>query len=368
LNREQTRRAISIFYAGLLLLLVILVAVAAFRLLHVLVILLFGVMIAHAIGPYIATMERRGIPRAVGVLGIYVALLLVLIGTGWLVLPPLVRDTAAFVATLPDLIRSLEDLPSPWFDWLEQIDVPEELAQIASDLAGALAQNLATIIGVPLVALELLASVFSVLVFAFLFSIGGDRITGFILSFVHPDSRDQTAEVLHHMGTRLGAFVRSSLLVMTAVGLLTYVGLVLLGVPFPHLLAIVAFFLEAIPMLGPVLAAIPAIILALFDSPLTAVWVTILYIVVQQVESYVIVPIVHGSQLRINPFTLLLAILVGSSLFGLLGALIAVPVAAVLQVFVLEVVVPWRRRQIERDLARSDAPEETAPTNHDEDQ
>ncbi len=340
------RHALSIFLGGLLLFFAIVLLIVLYQLFNLLVVLFLGMMLAQAISPAIHQMERRRIPRPLGVLLIYALLAAIVSSVGWLILPPLAADLSALLARLPELADGLVVFLTPWRELLERFQLLEEVREGLRQVAGNLAQSFITFITLPLAIVNIVVSFFTVFVFAFLFSVRGGRIQSFLLSLVHPDQRADWERVLRKMGDRVGGFVRSELILMTSVGLLTWLGLSVLHIPFAHLLAVVAFLTEAIPMVGPFLGGIPAVAVALFVSPLAAVQVIVLYVLVQQMENYLLAPLVHGRQLQISPLLVILSLLVGSALFGLGGALIAVPLTAALQVVVEDVVVPWRRRQI----------------------
>jgi len=132
----------------------------------------------------------------------------------------------------------------------------------------------------------------------------------------------------------MGRWFQGQLLLGVIVGVLVYLGLWILNVRFALLLAIIAGVLELVPYIGPVLAAIPGVILALFQGPfLLAVWVLLLYIVVQQLENYLIVPLVMKKAVGLNPVVVIIALLIGGKLAGVIGILLAVPAAAVLAEF-----------------------------------
>lgn len=337
----------GILVGGFLLFLAILLLVVLYQLFTLLVIILLGLMLAQAIGPAVSSMESRRVPRPIGVLMIYLVLIAVIVSLGWSVIPPLARDLSVFVAAIPNYLEELLLWVEPIRQLLVEFDLVEDLEEGLRQVALDLARSLGALVALPVAILGGIVSIFSIFVFAFLFSVSGDTMGRFFLALIHPDQRRETQRVMDHMGARLGAYVRSTLTLMTAVGLLTYLGLVVLGVPFPHLLAILAFFTEVIPMVGPFVGAAPAVLVALFISPILAIQVVVLYILVQQVESYLLAPIVHGRQLVMSPMLVLTSILVAGALFGILGALIAVPLAALSQVLVEDVIVPWRQRQIE---------------------
>jgi len=356
----SVRLAYSILIGGLLLFLAIVFLQAIYSLFDTLVILFLSLIVSQAMHPAVEGMRRWRVPRAVSVLLVYLSVAAILGTISWLVLPPVAIDIWTFLLRLPDLANQLVEFLAPVRDLLARFGLLENVTAGLRALLTGLAQNLASILNVPLLLLQLGVSISAIFVFAFLFSVNGARIEAFLLSFVHPDRRQDTSDVLHAMGARLGRFVRSELLVMTSVGLMTWLGLIILGIPFAHLLALWAFFSEAIPLIGPTLGAIPAVIYALFVSPILAAEVIGLYVVVQMVENYLLVPLIHGRQLRMDPIVVLLSLLVGTTLFGFVGAFLAVPATAALQVLVEDVIVPWRRAQIARDLAARRAEEEQA--------
>jgi predicted PurR-regulated permease PerM len=138
-------------------------------------------------------------------------------------------------------------------------------------------------------------------------------------------------KIFDSVGQRLGTWVKGQILLSIAVGLLTYLFLRILGIPYAGTLALIAGLLEFIPMLGPILAAVPAGLIAVNVGLNEFVIVIIGYIVIQQLESYLIAPKILGSTVKLNPFAILLSIIVGSQLLGIVGALIAVPVVLTFQ-------------------------------------
>jgi predicted PurR-regulated permease PerM len=134
---------------------------------------------------------------------------------------------------------------------------------------------------------------------------------------------------------------------MFVVGMLTYVGLTIIGVRFPLILAAIAFLFELVPNVGPWAAYLPALTVALTDGWTTAIKVSALYLAIQALENYLIVPVIHGREAEMPALLIIIAILVGGALMGILGALIALPVALVLHTLFFDVLVPWRQRKIE---------------------
>ncbi len=129
---------------------------------------------------------------------------------------------------------------------------------------------------------------------------------------------------------KVGRWLQGQMLLSLIVGLLVYVGLSLMDVQFALAFGILAMALEIVPIAGPVLSAIPAVILAFLQSPTLGLWVLIFYTVVQQLEGHVLTPLVMGRTVGLNPVVILLALLIGGSLAGIAGAILAVPIATVI--------------------------------------
>ncbi len=137
---------------------------------------------------------------------------------------------------------------------------------------------------------------------------------------------------------KLGGWLRGQLVLSIIIGVLTYAGLTALKIPYALPLATVAAVMEVVPVIGPIISAIPAILLALTISPVISIGVAALYFVIQQLENHLIVPQVMKRAVGLNPLVVILAIAVGSRLLGFAGALLAVPIAVVIQIIVSEVI------------------------------
>ncbi len=136
----------------------------------------------------------------------------------------------------------------------------------------------------------------------------------------------------------MGAWVRGELILMFVVGLMTYIGLSLLRVEYALPLAIIAGLLEAVPVVGPIISSVPAILVALVTNPISAIGVVLLYIVIQQLENNILVPEIMEAAVGVSPLLVILALLIGASLFGIAGAILAVPTVAIAQVIVSDMV------------------------------
>lgn len=332
----------QLYLAGLLLILTLLGIWAIYALRIVLVILFFGLILAQALKPEVDRLVGWRLPRLVATLLVYLMLLVILGVVVGLVVPPLVREVADFLNTEPSLLDRTFTTLGPFVAMLQELGFVQNTGQIPAWITETLAIVAPQAFLLPIRAITLVLGGLAVIFVSIVMLTSGAETANFFLSFLDPRDRAVGERVFSQDGQRLGRYVRALLLMMTIIGVATYGGLVLLGVPFPLLLAVLAFFGEAVPTIGPIVTALPAMLFALTVTPILVVKVTVLYIVIQQVENYLLVPMVYSAQVRLHPLYVFVAILIGTSLMGILGAVLAVPVAATFQTLVEEIVVPWR--------------------------
>ena len=172
------------------------------------------------------------------------------------------------------------------------------------------------------------------LVFTFYFLLERKHTEQFLRNTLGDGAAGQTIRVLQEVETRLGAWVNGELFLMGIVGASVYVGLTLLHVDFALPLAIIAGVLEIVPMIGPIVSAVPSVLVALTMSPILALSVVALYFIVQQVENNIFVPLVLRKSVGLSPVITIFSLMVGARLAGIVGAILAVPVVLVLQVVV----------------------------------
>jgi predicted PurR-regulated permease PerM len=345
-------RAKPIYLALLLALLSWVALQALAELTHVLLIVFVSILFAAALTGPVTRLQRWRIPRAVAVILIYLAALALVVGILWLVTPPLFNQLASLGDRAPEyaerydrLREAYEELRSnytslPPFD--QQV---ERLGNAILERAGERAVEL------PSALFRLFLDALSVFVISILLVTNRERILGFVVSMVHPDDRPLVQRLLEKMWSRLGSYLRAKIIVMAIVGTLMYISLLLIGVPFALVLSIIVALGEVIPRAGPWLARIPLLGIAALEGWKTFVIVFAVSVAIENAKGYFISPYVEGDQLDIHPLLVFVSVLVGATLGGFAGAFIAVPLAAIVDLFVREVLVPWRRREIAEDAA-----------------
>ena len=351
-RESLVRRALPTYVALLFAILTVAGIVVLIELRHVLLILFISVLFAATLSGPVARLERLRIPRAAALVLIYVAALAVIVGTGWLVIPPLFGQVATFAERAPEYVERYEDLRDTYEDLRGDYPALRSFDAQVSRIGGSIAERAGDrLVDLPSELFELLLDLLSVFVISMLLVAGRERIASFGLSLVHPSDRERVRDIGTKMWIRIGAYLRAKVIVMAIVGAITYVALLVIGVPFAVPLAIVVAFGEVIPRVGPWLARIPLLGVAALEG-LTTLGLTFLAsVVIQNLKGYVISPVVEGEQLDLHPLVVFVSVLVGAALFGVAGAFIAVPAAAMVELVFAEVVVPWRRRRIGEQTA-----------------
>jgi predicted PurR-regulated permease PerM len=352
--QPPTRPAVRIrtlVIAALLTLAVVGLVFLLYAVLDIVLVFLIAIVVAEGIRPLVNRLERWRFPKAAAILTVYVVLLGVLTVLVVLLVQPLVTQAQQLADNFPRYQHQLEKLVR---------DVESQL-HISSNFSGQIGNLLGTAKDVLLAIGTTIANVLVrfviVLVLAFLWLTTSDRLKAFVVDLVPTQHQALAEDVIADMGTRIGGYMRGVVINMVVIGLLAGIAVAILGLPSPVLLGIFAGLTEAIPIFGPFLGAAPAVLLGFTVAPLYPLLVAAVFLVIQQVESNTLVPVVMNRVLALPPLTVVLALLVGGSLEGVAGALLAVPIAAALQVLVLRLVVPFvhaaqgRTAQAARELA-----------------
>ncbi len=295
-----------------------------------LVALFVGVLLASAVQPVVARLERR-MPRTRAALLVHTAIVLLAIAFTVVVLPLIVDQVRELWSSLPDLYASLHRKmvwsPSASLRRLAAALPP----RIAPGAGGASLDSLEFLLaGLGQLSSALLVSA-GIIALSYAWSVGGERTVRALLMLLPLDKRTDAAELVDAATDKLAAFVRGQLVLCAAVGALAFVAYAIIGLPHAAALAMMAGVLEAVPMIGPILGAIPAALVGFTVDPAMALWVGVATIVIQVAENYILVPRIMDRSVGVNPLVTILAITAFSALLGVAGALLAIPLAALAQ-------------------------------------
>jgi predicted PurR-regulated permease PerM len=315
-----------------------------------LILLFVSMVLAAAMSRPAAVLERRGVPRGIAVAAVQLAALGVLLVVGYVVLPPLLDEVAGFVKRVPTYVDRFQGLRREYTklraSYPELGSFDNEVAKLADQAGSVVGRRL---IDLPLGIASLLYQLLTVVAFSTLLVMRRERIGHALLPLVAPHRRAHTIEIANTIWERIGAYVRAKLIVMTIVGVLMYLALLALDVPFAVPLAVIVAFGEIIPQIGPWIGRVPLLAVAAFEGATTLGLTFLASFVLENLKAYVISPHVEGEQLKLDPLLVLIAVLAGGTLLGAAGAIVAVPFAAMLQVLYDEILVPWRLAQIADD-------------------
>lgn len=313
-----------------------------FILRNLFLIILTSVVIASAVEPITKWFMKRRIPRSLAVISIYLAVFVAIAGITTVVLPPLANDIKATLVTLPKYIETVDSTDLERIPGLSLIfnqftssfssgDLLQQVGGYAGKATFGFFQTAGTIFG------NLLSFVM-IIVISFYLAVQDDGVANF-LRIVTPIKHERyIIDLWRRSQRKIGLWMQGQLLLGVIVGVLTYLGLSILGIQNALLLALIAAVFELIPIFGPILSAIPAIGIALIQDGFSLALVTLgLYLIIQQFENHLIHPLVVKKIVGIPSLLAIISLIVGAQLAGFLGMIIAVPIAAALMEYLSDV-------------------------------
>ena len=322
---------------------IVLVAAALWLARSALPVFAIAIALAFLLDPPVTALHRRGVPRVAGILLVYVAVVAAVIGLGWLLLPPLFDQLRRFLEQLPTLAAQFVAWEQALVDWLTSLPLPEPIRDALDSIIESGQQAVVTLLEAivgPLLSLIARAAGFVfglVVVPVWLLYVLKDRqrLPDGILGLLPAGWRQDASRAMGLTTSVIGRWIRGQLLLGAVIFVATLVGLLVLSAisfrefaDFAVLLALVAGVLELVPIIGPIIAAVPAVLIGASISPAAALAAVALYTVVQQLENHLLVPKVMGDAVDLHPALVIFSLIVGASLFGLWGAILATPVVA----------------------------------------
>ena len=313
---------------------VILFLIFLYAIRNILILLFFAIIIASAIDLPAKRFDKLKIPRALSVLLIYLVCIGILAGLLILFVPSLANEIKSFSIEFPKYADGLYQKFQRLQDGsLKYQKLTDGIQNILIGLGDSLRVSASNILSKTLSIFGGLFSAMIVLVVSFYLAVQKNGIRNLLKGITPRKYEVYVLDIWTRAQKKMGQWFQGQLFLAIIVGLMVYIGLYFLHVRFALLLAIIAGILELVPYIGPWLSGIPAVILAFFQAPILAVWVIVLYVAVQQIENYLIVPLVMKKMVGLNPVVVIIALLIGGKLLGILGVILAVPTAAILAEF-----------------------------------
>jgi predicted PurR-regulated permease PerM len=302
----------------------------------VLTLLFVAWIIAAALRPAVDGLQRW-MPRGVAILIPYLALVGGVAALGFLLVPPFIAQFRALATNLPRYLDQAQTTMSGLDEWLRANGLPStSLNDQVAQLTSLLNQTAGFLIRVPLMALSAILGTFATVAIGYYWLLSRDQAVTWLCRTLRPDNSESARRVFDRAELQMGSYVRGLVFLGFVIGVVTLIGLLVLRVPYAIVLAVIAGVLELLPTIGPILSAVPAVLAALTISPWLGLGVALLYLAIQQLENYILVPRVHQHSVGLPPLVILLAVLIGSTIGGIPGAILAVPVAALIALIVEE--------------------------------
>jgi predicted PurR-regulated permease PerM len=323
---------------------------------------LMAVFLAVALSPAVNWLQVHGLRRLWAILFVYLLLVLACVGVGLLLVPPLfaqVRDLVGFVvqqAQGPDgLVRFAEDLVHRH----GLGGYAESLREQISGLPGQLGVAAGPLFTATWSLINGLAALISILLLSFFMLLDSDRFVAAGLELVAPAERHRLRRLLSRSADAIHGYVHGNLFISVIAGATAYLALVALDVSYAGALALVVAVFDLLPMVGAFIGAGSAILVALTVDPTKALILAAFFLIYQQIENHILQPVVYGRSIRLHPLFVFLAILAGGELLGIVGMLLAIPVAEIIRLLIAEWLARRTRKLAIRSTARTTMPRST---------
>ncbi len=303
---------------------------------EVITLFLYAFILVYLIFPVFKFLEGKKVPRFVAVILSYMALLFIFALIVIAVAPPVVSQISGLIEKLPDYFLNLENLVEEYRVQFASVKLSPELIDYIGQALTSLGQNILKAFSLlPGQTAQAFSFIFSVIIkpiFAIILSfyilMDYETVLGFFLNLPPKGRRKEFEEVMRTIDLSLKGFLKGQFIVILATATLSWIAFLIFGVEYALALAVIIGIFDIIPYFGPIIGGGLAIIVAFFQSPITALWVGIAMFGIQQVEAFFISPNVMGKQVDLHPLAVIVALLIGGSLMGPLGFLLAIPVAA----------------------------------------
>ncbi|MFZ0445012.1 MAG: AI-2E family transporter [Bacillus sp. (in: firmicutes)] len=302
--------------------------------------IILSAILYYLLVPIVDFFERKGIRRIYSIIVLYLIIIGVLTILIVLVIPLLRDQIMRLIVSFPNLVNEIERM-------LEQVIGSQFLNQVQqtfdfniSDLAAQVSNGATTILnstfaGIGNIIGSVSKTVMAIITVPFiLFYLlkDGKKLPDYILNFVPIPMRSHTFTVLQEMNKQISSYIRGQIVVSLCIGVLMFIGFVIIGLDYAPVLAVIAGFTSVVPYLGPAIAITPALIIAVVTSPYMLLKLIIVWTIVQLIEGKFISPQIMGRNLHVHPITIIFIIIIAGNLFGVVGILLAVPGYAVLKV------------------------------------
>ena len=306
-----------------------------------LMLVFIALFLAVGMDPAIRRLQGWGMKRGQAVAVILLGVVGFLAAFVAAVVPPLVEQVTEFATNLPDYVRDLAENNERIREYVSQQNIAERLQDATRDIPAQIGSSFGTVVGVAGSVLATIFNTLTVLVLTIYFSLSFTRMREGSLKLVPKSKRERVQSIMDPILTKIGGYIAGNVVISIVAGVVSFVFLAIIGVPFPVALALWVAIADLIPLVGATLGAVPAVLVAFFHSPGTGIAAVAFFVVYQQLENYLVAPRVMTKAVDLSPAAVLVAALSGGALLGVPGVLMAIPAAAALKLVATEIVVPW---------------------------
>lgn len=289
--------------------------------------ILFAIFIAlllmTILNPLVTKLTKWRVPRVLAIFITYVLIIGILAGAITSILPPLIEETGNFVENFPSFLKN------PVITGLINDQTMNQLVSQFTTVPGQVLK-----VGVSI--FSNIFAVISVMIFTFYMLLYREKLDDQLSSVFGEDKRETFDRILNGIEKSLGNWARGQLILMLVMGVITYIGLIILGIPYALPLSIFMALLEIVPTVGAIVASVPIILIGISISPVMGLATTGLVFLVHQLEGYVLAPKVMEKSAGVNPIVTLASLAIGFRIAGVVGALVSVPVVLMLQIIFKE--------------------------------
>ena len=321
--------------------LIVLAGLIVWQLAGVVITILLGLLIAAALRPIVNFLERHRVPRLAGIFVCYLFLAAILAGLVAYIIPIGIKQAAEMSRQFSTVVREFTALESQWESWRRVLPILPPAKALPAMLGPSTGKLATGFVGAAGKAFTLFVRTISAFLLSFFFLYQGGAILTEVLRLFPVSVRHQAPPMVDRMGDQVGLYALGQFVEMLIVGILDGLGMALLGVHFPVLLGVLAAISDVIPYFGPIIAAVPAVLVGTSQSPWLGLYALGVYALVHVLEANLLNPYVVGRFVGLRPVWVVVAVLIGDAVLGIPGMALAIPAATVIRIAIREVYLPW---------------------------
>lgn len=302
---------------------------AFFYLRSVFVVLFFSIILSSALDPAIDWFQKKGLGRILGTIIIYILSLGAIALILFFVAPVIYQDALGVIDLVPGYSEKIAN-------YLIGSEFASNINEIILNYGNSFLKGGSMAVSILFGVIGGLASVLSVLLISFYLLIKRDGIESFFRAVLPQSMENTVIRLWDRVRLRIGHWFRIQMLLSLFVGLLVFISLLILGVKYSLVLGIIAAIFEIVPIAGPIFAGAVSALIALTQSPSLAIWVVVIFVLIQQLESNVLTPLIMKKSVGVNPVIVILALLAGAQLGGIVGVVLSMPTVVLFEEIILE--------------------------------